>query len=139
MAVSAREKATAARVLRDAGHSADVIADLLHASLRTAQRWLQDVPEVDGPEGSMVDTTVALIESQDLDAQGEAHAMLARRLAQRLDKLAVSDKAGDAPGMALLSKEWRAVIADIMGTSQDDREWLAGLLAPVRDAEDSKP
>lgn len=136
---STAEKASAARVLRDAGHPTDLIAELLHASLRTAQRWLQDVPEVNGPDSSAADDLEALIASQELDEQGRFQAGVARRLAQRLDKIAVSDKAQDALAMPQIAKELRAVVADIMGTSQDDREWLAGLLAPVRNPEDPEP
>lgn len=135
---SPREKAIAARVLRDAGHEADAIMDLLHASKSTVYRWLQEQPS-EGPRESNVEKLEALFESQELDPLGAWNASLAMALAARLDKIAVSEKAQDALAMPQIAKELRAVVAEIMGASQDDKEWLAGLLTAVRHPEDAEP
>lgn len=133
---SLTEKATAARVLADAGHKADVIADLLGAHISTVYRWLKDTPSK--PAGSAVDDLENLLVSQDLDDNQQFLAGVARRLAQRLDAVAVSTKAQDALAMPQIAKELRAVVTEIMGASADDKEWLAGLFTQVGDAEDAE-
>jgi hypothetical protein len=132
---STADKATAARVLHDAGQSAEDIADLLHAGLSTVYRWLKDNPTP--ANGSAVEDLDNLLAGQDLDDNAQFLAGVAKRLAQRLDSVAVSTKAQDAMAMPQIAKELRAVVAEIMGASQDDKEWLAGLFTQMGDPEDA--
>lgn len=136
--VTASDKAVAARVLRDAGHATGIIADLLHASERTVRRWLQTTPEVEH-SASALDDFEHLIASADLDDYARFQAGVARGLAVKLDKVRASDKAQTGTEMANISKELRSIVAEIMGASQDDREWLAGLLTAVDDPTHPEP
>jgi len=133
---STADKATAARVLHDAGQSAEDIADLLHAGLSTVYRWLKDNPTP--ANGSAVEDLDNLLAGQELDDSQRFLAGVAKRLAQRLDSVAVSTKAQDALAMPQIAKELRAVVAEIMGASQDDKEWLGSLFTQVGDTEDPR-
>lgn len=133
------ERAIAARVLRDNGHAVGVIAELLHVSESQVYRYLKDTPSEPAAPASNVERLAALFETQELDAHGQWNASLALSLAGRLDKIAVSEKAQDALAMPQIAKELRAVVAEIMGASQDDKEWLAGLLTQVGHAKDPEP
>ena len=115
----------------------DTIAELLHVSPSQVRRYLQSTPTVDGPEHSALEDLEALLASQELDEHARFQAGVARRLALRLDKVSVSDKAQDALAMPQIAKELRAVVAAIMDVSQDDKEWLAGLLTKVGHPSDS--
>jgi hypothetical protein len=117
-------------VLREKRLTLEAIGDLLGIHPTTAMRdveWLEEREPEESDVQSALEDLEALISSQELDAQGRFQAGVARRLAQRLDRIAASDKAQDAIAMPQISKELRAVVADIMGTSQNDKEWLAGL------------
>lgn len=127
---TASEKAIAARVLRDAGHVTARIAELLGASERTVQRWLKDVPEV-GTTRSAQERLDSLLAGQELDDLGEFRAVVAYRLAMKLDKVTASDKAQDSVAVGQIAKELHAYVNAIMDVSADDKEWLAGLFTPV--------
>lgn len=136
---SLSEKAIAACVLRDiAKMDAAQVAELLHVSPSQVYRYWQAQAEETVLEHSAADDLDVMLASQDLDDHGKFQAGVARRLAVRLDKVSVSDKAQDALAMPQIAKELRAVVAEIMGASQDDKEWLAGLLTTVRHSEDPK-
>ena len=128
---SPKDRAIAARVLRDAGHHAEVIADLLHVSVSQVYRYLDATPSEPAPTVSQVERLQALFASQELDARGEWNASLALSLAARLDKIAVSEKAQDALAMPQIAKELRAVVREIMDVSEDDKAWLADVYSAV--------
>lgn len=136
---SPSDRAIAARVLRDAGHHTSTIADLLAVSESQVRRYLAATPSEGIPDQSAADDLDVLLASQELDEHARFQAGVARRLAVRLDKVSLSDKAQDALAMPQIAKELRAVVAEIMGASQDDKEWLAGLLTKVGHPEDAKP
>ena len=131
---SLAEKATAARVLKDAGRTPEEIAELLSAGVSTVYRWLKDNPQP--VPSTACEDLEALLATQDLDAQGRFNAGVARRLAQRLDNVAVSTKAADAMAMPQIAKELRAVVDEIMDVSSDDKEWLANVFTPVGNPKD---
>lgn len=133
---SPHERATAARVLRDAGHRTDEIADLLHVSESQVYRYLNDTPSEPQLSHSAVVDLEALLAEQELDGHGRFNAGVAMRLAQRLDQVANSTKAQDALAMPQIAKELRAVVGDILDVSADDRAWLADVFAKVGHATD---
>jgi hypothetical protein len=122
--------------LRDGGHTTEVIAELLGTSVRTVQRWLQDVPEVDSSQSAAGDLEV-LLDSQELDGHARFKAGIARRLAVKLDKAAVSDRAQDAMAVPQIAKELDSIVNAIMDVSSDDKEWLAGLLTKMEHPKDA--
>ena len=136
IAASTRDKMTAARVLRAAGHSVELICELLDVTKSTVYRWLADMPP-DDPGGSALDDLEALLASQELDGHGRFNAGVARRLAMRLDKVAMSDKAQDAVAMPQIAKELRAVVDEIMKVSNDDMQWLINVFTPPSNGHDA--
>lgn len=135
------DKAIAARVMWESKRfTLEQIAEILGVGTTTVHRWKEAAPatpQAAGGSQSAVGDLDALLDTQDLDAHGRFRAGVARRLAMRLDQVAISDKAQDALAMPQIAKELRAVVAEIMDVSEDDKAWLAGLLAPVGDAEES--
>lgn len=133
---SPQERAIAAQVLKEHGHEAKLVADLLGVSVSQVHRYWSEFPPLDdgGSDRSAVEDLQRLIESQELDEMGRFQAGVAIRLAQRLDKIASSDKAQDALAMPQIAKELRAVVAELMGASENDREWLADLSSPLDDS-----
>lgn len=124
---SPSDRAIAARVLRDAGHKTDLISDLLGVSESQVRRYLQATPSQGSPESSALEELERLLAGQELDEQARFSAGIARRLALRLDKVAASDKAQDALAMSQISRELRAVVAEILDVSADDKAWLADI------------
>ena len=129
------DKATAACVLRDVAKMAAAdIAELLHVSVSQVYRYWEAEREA-RPTAGVVDKTDALLAGQKLDDWGEGLAANARALAMKIDKAATSDIAMDSTALPGLVKEWRGVIAEIMGASEDDKQWLADVFAPVEHSE----
>lgn len=133
MPIRPSDRALAARVLKDSGHEPGKIADLLHVSLSQVYRYLDAQPTAGTPDRSAADDLEALLATQQLDERQRFDAGVARRLAVRLDKVSLSDKAQDAMAMPQIAKELRAVVAAIMDVSQDDKQWLADLSTPLGD------
>lgn len=127
---NAVQRATAALVLRDAGHAADVIADLLHVSVSQVYRYLNGevTPKLD-PSRTAVDELAALLEPQDLDDLGRFQATVARRLAAKFDRMSMSDKGADSVNVDRVAKGLVEIVEKIMDVSANDKEWLAGLLS----------
>lgn len=135
---SAADRATAAQVLKDAGHDVGRIADLLGVSESQVYRYLSEFPrQPSGPERTVLDGITSQMNAAELDESAGWQVEIALALADKMDKVRVSDKAQTGSEMAQLSKELRAIVADILGTSQNDKEWLAGLLSPVRNPENT--
>lgn len=134
---SAADRATAAQVLKDAGHDVGRIADLLGVSESQVYRYLSEFPREQKPGRSTLEGLEELIASQTMDESKRFQADVARGLADKMDKVRMSDKAQTGSEMAQLSKELRAIVADIMGTSENDREWLAGLFTKVEHPENT--
>lgn len=114
------------------------IADLLGVSESQVYRYLSEFPrQPSGPERTVLDGITAQMNAAELDESAGWQVEIALALADKMDKVRVSDKAQTGSEMAQLSKELRAIVADILGTSQNDKEWLAGLLSPVRNPENT--
>lgn len=125
-------------MLKDAGHDVGRIADLLGVSESQVYRYLSEFPrQPSGPERTVLDGITAQMNAAELDESAGWQVEIALALADKMDKVRASDKAQTGSEMAQLSKELRAIVADILGTSQNDKEWLAGLLSPVRNSENA--
>lgn len=132
------DKAIAARVLRDTGKfTLEELADILGTSKSTIHRWIESQPKT--LESSALADLEELLSGQELDAHGQFRAGIARGLAMKLDKMAVSDKGQDSQNVAQVAKELDEIVARILDVSSDDREWLINVFAPVGNPEDPKP
>lgn len=135
---SRRDRAIAVRVLREQGMTLETIGNLLGVHPTTAMRdqeWLGE-QEQGSDQPSAVDHLEALLATQDLDALGRFKATVARQLARKLDVAAASTKAMDASAVPDIAKALRDVVDEIMDVSDDDKEWLANMFAPVGDPTD---
>lgn len=112
------------------------IATLFGVDGTTVYRWLEKEAEARQHHGT-TDAVEALLAKQRLDEVGDTSAALARGLAMKIDKASASDVAADSMALPALVKELRAVIAEIMGASPDDKEWLADVFAPLGHGEDT--
>lgn len=129
-----KARAAAARLLLASGDfTPEEVAFLLGTSLSQVYRYQNG--EV-LPKPAQVSTLADLdlmLATQELDAYGRVQATQARRLAARLDQVSTSKIAQDALAMPQISKEFSRVVEGLMDVSQDDKEWLAGLLTQMDD------
>lgn len=129
---SAADRATAAQVLKDAGHDVGRIADLLGVSESQVYRYLSEFPRHDPPSHpSASDQLERLLAGQELDEFGEFMAASARQAATKFDQMARSDKAQDGQNIPQLLKGLVDLVERIVGPSKADEEWLLGVFAPV--------
>jgi hypothetical protein len=132
------DKTVAARVLRDvAKMPVEDIATLFSVDISTIYRWLEKEAEAHLHHDAG-DAIEALLAKQTLDEVGDTSAALARGLAMKIDKASASDVAADSMALPALVKELRAVIAEIVGASEDDKQWLANVFSTVGHAEDAE-
>lgn len=106
----------------------DRVGDLLGIDATTASRDAKSLDDVPESSQTAVDDLETLLATQELDDHASFKAGIARRLAVKLDKASVSDKAQDSQALPLIAKELDSLVNAIMDVSSDDKEWLAGLL-----------
>jgi transcriptional regulator with XRE-family HTH domain len=126
VAASDTEKAEARRLIAR-GLTQEEVAERLNVHHTTIGRWKKEWEAEDQGPGPASSALEALLRDRSLNPHQNFLAATARQLAGKLDEARDSPAVGAFQSMPMIAKGLVDIVASILGSSEDDREWVTDL------------